>query len=594
MHEEERQPMTATLRPDAGRPPLIATDVLIAGGGPCGLMLANELGRRGIRCLLVDAKPGTAFNPQANATQARTMEHFRRLGFAHDIRALGLPADHPTDIAYFTRLAGHELARISLPTAAEAAVKVKSMTGSWSAAELPHRVSQKFVEQALRRHAQAWPSADVRYGWRLERFSDDGGSVSATVRSSEGGSAQDVAAKFLIGADGARSLVRQQLGIEWGGVSGIQREFMGGKMFAIYLRAPRFLDVLRHPKAWMYVAVNHERRAFMASVDGVSEYAFHAALRPGEDADGWTEADARRVFAEAVGVDVPIEILSMGTWLAGHALVAQRFQRGRVFIAGDAAHLFTPTGGLGYNTAVEDAVNLGWKLASVIRGQAPLALLDSYETERRPLAERNTGYARKFADSVGLFAAKPELEEASQRGDAERKLAGLHFDAHARLEFNIPGVTFGGRYDGSPIIVGDGAVLPPDEPNAYTPTASPGGRPPHAWLDDGRSLFDLFHTEWTLLALGPEAPTTEAFEAAARDLAMDLRVVRLAQPALRELYEAPLALIRPDQIVAWRGAAADDAASVLSCITAQPCPAAPHGTSTPSTSSVDATGGNRA
>lgn len=273
----------------------------------------------------------------------------------------------------------------------------------------------------------------------------------------------------------------------------------------------------------------------------------------------------------------------MATWLAGHALVAQRFQQGRVFIAGDAAHLFTPTGGLGYNTAVEDAVNLGWKLASVVRGQAPLGLLDSYEAERRPLAERNTSYARKFADSVGLFAAKPELEEASPRGDAERKLASLHFDAHARLEFNIPGVTFGGRYDGSPIILGDGAVLPPDEPNAYTPTASPGGRPPHAWLDDGRSLFDLFHAEWTLLALGADAPATEAFEAAARDLEMDLRVVRLAQPALRELYEAPLALIRPDQIVAWRGAAADDAASVLS-----------RATSTPTTISVDATRGDPA
>lgn len=561
--------MTAASPPADGKPPVIETDVLVAGGGPCGLMLANELGRRGIRCLVVDAKPSTAFNPQANATQARTMEHFRRLGFAHEIRALGLPADHPTDIAYFTRFGRHELARISLPTAAEAIVTIKSMTGSWSAAELPHRVSQKFVEEALRRHAQAWPSTDVRYGWRLERFGDDGTSVSATVRPSEGGAAQDVVAKFLIGADGARSFVRQQLGIEWGGVTGIQREFMGGKMFAIYLRAPRFLSALRHPKAWMYVAVNHERRAFMASVDGVAEYAFHAALRPGEDADGWTEADARRVFAEAVGVDVPMEILSMGTWLAGHALVAQRFQQGRIFIAGDAAHLFTPTGGLGYNTAVEDAVNLGWKLASVIRGQAPLALLDSYEAERRPLAQRNTGYARKFADSVGLFAAKPELEEASARGDAERRLAGRHLDAHARLEFNIPGVTFGGRYDGSPIIVGDGVALPPDEPNAYTPTASPGGRPPHAWLDDGRSLFDLFHAEWTLLALGPHPPSTEAFEAAARALVIDLRVVRLTQPSLRELYEAPLALVRPDQIVAWRGAAADDAVSVLSRVTAR-------------------------
>ena len=559
--------MAASDRTPAAPRPCIDTDVLIAGGGPCGLMLAIELGRRGIRCLMVDAKPGTAFNPQANATQARTMEHFRRLGFAEEVRALGLPADHPTDIAYFTRYAAHELARIRLPTAAEAVVKIKAMAGSWSAAELPHRVSQKFVEEVLRRQAQSCPSCDLRYGWTLERFSDDGQAVSATVRPTEGGPAQPVVARFLVGADGARSFVRRELGIEWGGVTGIQREFMGGKMFALYLRSPQFLSVLRHPRAWMYVAVNHERRAFMASVDGVAEYAFHAALRPGEDADAWTPDDARRVFKEAVGVEVPMEILSMGTWLAGHALVAQRLRRGRVFIAGDAAHLFTPTGGLGYNTAVEDAVNLGWKLASVIRGQAPATLLDSYEAERKPLAERNTGFARRFADSVGLFSAKPALDEDSAAGEAERAAAGVHLDRHARLEFNIPGVTFGGRYDGSPVIVADGAALPPDEPNAYVPTASPGGRPPHAWLDDGSSLFDHFHGEWTLLALGPNAPSTAAFEAAAKALSVDLRVLRLPQPSLHALYEAPLALIRPDQIVAWRGPTADEAARVLMRVT---------------------------
>lgn len=545
----------------------LTADVLIAGGGPCGLVLAQELGRRGIRCLLVDAKPGTAFNPQANATQARTMEHFRRLGFADEIRALGLPPDHPTDIAYFTRFARHELARIRLPTAAEAVVRIKTMTGSWSAAELPHRVSQKFVEQVLRRHAQRWPSNDLRYGWTLERLSDDGTAVHATVRPSEGGAALTVSARFLVGADGARSFVRRELGIGWGGETGIQRDFMGGKMFALYLRAPQFLSLLRHPKAWMYVAVNHQRRAFMASVDGVSEYAFHAALKPGEDADRWTEADARRVFAEALGAELPIEILSMGTWLAGHALVAKQLRRGRVFIAGDAAHLFTPTGGLGYNTAVEDAVNLGWKLASVIRGQAPAALLDSYEIERKPLAERNTGYARRFADSVGLFQALPELDDGSAEGEAARAAAGRTLDEHARLEFNIPGVTFGGRYDASPVIVGDGAPLPPDEPGRYVATASPGGRPPHAWLDDGRSLFDLFHTEWTLLALGPDAPPTDAFEAAAQALSIDLRVVRLPQAGLLDLYEAPLVLIRPDQIVAWRGRDASAAQATLARVT---------------------------
>ncbi|MDB5915320.1 MAG: hypothetical protein JWP22_3995 [Ramlibacter sp.] len=527
--------------------------MLIAGGGPCGLMLANELGRRGIRTLLVDPKPGTAFNPQANATQARTMEHFRRLGIAEEVRAQGLPPDHPTDIAYFTRYAGYELARLSLPTAAQAVRNVRGMGGSWSAAELPHRVSQKFVEAVLRKHAQAHGSNDVRYGWRLSGFDDLGTHVEAVVQPVDGGAPQAVRAQYLVGADGPRSLVRSRLGIPWGGASGVRRDFMGGEMFAVYLRAPDFYRVLPHAPAWMYVSVNPQRRAFMASVDGRSEFAFHAAVHEGEDAAAWTEADARRVFAEALGADIPIEVLSFGTWTAGHSLVAQSFGRGRVFIAGDAAHLFTPTGGLGYNTAVEDAVNLGWKLASVLCGASAQSLLASYEIERKPLAERNTRYARHFADSVGLFVASAVLEEEGPAGDAARREAAEHLNAHVRLEFNIPGVTFGGRYDGSPLIVGDGTSPPPDAANVYLPTATPGGRPPHAWLEDGRSLFDSFHGEWTLLVLGTDPPDASGFELAARELGLDLRIVRHRSAPLAELYAAPLALIRPDQIVAWRG-----------------------------------------
>lgn len=545
----------------------LLTQVLIAGGGPCGLMLALELGRRGIPCLLVEPKPGTAFNPQANATQARTMEHFRRHGLADEIRALGLPADHPTDIAYFTRYCGHELARLQLPTAAQATQAVKTLTGSWSAAELPHRVSQKFVEATLLRHVQALPSVTCRHGWTLESFEDVSDAVQARIRAVDGAEPVEVQARYLVGADGARSMVRQQLGIAWGGATGFKRDFMGGKMFAVYLRAPAFYEVMPHARAWMYVSFNAQRRAFMATVDGHGEFAFHAAVHEGEDAERWTADDARRIFAQAMGREIPIEVLSVGTWTAGHALVAERFQRGRVFIAGDAAHLFTPTGGLGYNTAVEDAVNLGWKLAHVIRGQAPTQLLDSYETERRPLAQRNTGYARQFADSVGLYPAVPDLEADSAAGAAARQAASAHLNQHVRLEFNIPGITFGGRYDGSPIIVPDGSTPPPDAPNSYVPTACPGGRPPHAWLADGRSLYDSFHFEWTLLALGPEsgpdAPDTRGFEDAARQAGLDLKVVRHASPQLRTLYEAPLALIRPDQIVAWRGHTSEHAATVL-------------------------------
>ena len=542
---------------------LIQTDVLIAGGGPCGLMLANELGRRGLRCLLVDPKPGTAFNPQANATQARTMEHFRRLGFASEIRAQGLPEDHPTDIAYFTRYTGHELARLHLPTAAQAVKNIKAMGGSWSAAELPHRVSQKFVEATLRRHAEALPGVDVRYGWGLESFEDRGSHVQAQVRATVGGETLDVQAAYLVGADGPRSLVRSTLGIAWDGASGVRREFMGGKMFAVYLRAPDFYTVFPHARAWMYVSVNPQRRAFMASVDGQSEFAFHAAVHEGEDADAWTAADAQRIVDEAMGAHLAIEVLSVGTWTAGHSLVAQSFQRGRVFIGGDAAHLFTPTGGLGYNTAVEDAVNLGRKLAAVLRGQAPPQLLDSYGPERQPLAERNTGYARRFADSVGSFRATDLLEQDGADGQAERERATSYLNQHVRLEFNIPGVTFGGRYDGSPLIVKDGSTPPPDEAGHYQPSASPGGRAPHAWLEDGRSLYDSFNFEWTLLALGPDAPDTRGFVDAATALGLDLKVVVQPSETLLALYEAPLALIRPDQIVAWRGSNSQQALQVL-------------------------------
>ena len=209
-------------------------------------------------------------------------------------------------------------------------------------------------------------------------------------------------------------------------------------------------------------------------------------------------------------------------------------------------------------------MNLGWKLAAVLKGQASPRLLDSYDAERRPLAMRNIAYAKGFADSLGV-APPPEVEDDTLAGAEARRRAGEYFAMHGRTEFNIPGITFGGRYDGSPAIAPDGSAPPPDSANVYVPTACPGGRPPHLWLADGRSLFDCFGFEWTLLRLGDNAGA--GFVAAAKGAGIDLKVVDISIAEARDLYAADLALIRPDQIVAWRGNHDRSAGEVIAKLT---------------------------
>jgi hypothetical protein len=301
----------------------------------------------------------------------------------------------------------------------------------------------------------------------------------------------------------------------------------------------------------------------MASVNGKDEFTFHTQLRPDQRAEQISDDEAKAMFEEGMAAKLDVEIIARSSWNAGYTLVAEKFGKGRVFLGGDAVHLFTPTGGLGYNTAVEDAVNLSWKLAAMLKGWGGPGLLDSYEPERKALATRNTTYARGFADNLGLFVPPAELEDETPQGEAARKLTGDHFNHHARFEFNIPGVTFGGRYDGSPIVVSDGTSPPPDTINDYVPTACPGGRPPHVWLPDGRSLYDAFGPEFTLMRLGPNPPDATPFVAAAKAIGMPLTVLDLPSTEIMELYGSDLALIRPDQIVSWRRNGEIDPASVV-------------------------------
>jgi len=544
--------------------------VIIIGAGPCGLMLAIELGRRGIPVIVLEEKTSPARFPAANATQARTMEHYRRLGFAEEIRALGLPPDYPTDIAYFDRYTRHELARFRLPSAQAARAIIRTLTGSWSAAELPHRCSQMYIEGVLRAQAQACATVSIRAGWRAVAVRTTADAVEVEAERVDGSAHAILRGSYAVGADGAGSPTRKTLGYDLIGESGAVRNFLGGRMLAIHFRSSELYNVIAHPRAWMYWAVNPVRRALMASVNGRDEFVFHTQLREGEEAGRISDAQAKAIFHLVLGARLDVDIIARSAWNAGYALVAEKFRRGRILLAGDAAHLFTPTGGLGYNTAVEDAVNLGWKLAAVFEGWGGAALIDSYETERHAIAERNTAYARAFADSVGGFVPPPELEDDGAAGKAARKVAGDHLEAHARFEFDIPGITFGGRYDGSPIIVPDGTLPPADSVNDYLPSACPGGRAPHLWLRDGRSLYDALGFEFTLLRLGTRPAEAAPFATAAAALGMPLAVVDVAGEEARDLYQADLALIRPDQIVAWRGNAPSGAADVLRRVAGHP------------------------
>ncbi|HTP81980.1 MAG TPA: FAD-dependent oxidoreductase [Alphaproteobacteria bacterium] len=543
-----------------------AYDVVIAGGGPAGLVLAMELGRRSVSCLLVDDKPGTTTQPRANATQARTMEHYRRLGFAHEIRPLGLPLEYPTDMVCCTRLAGYELARYKRPSTKEATQSVRNLSGSWSTPELPHRCALIFVEPILLKHARKFPSVEIQHEQRAVRFRETPDRVEVDIDRVDGKAQRTVRAKYFVGCEGAKTIARRQLGIKMQGELASEREWMAGKMHTIYFRSPQLFATMNRPTAWMYFTVNKDRRSVLVAVNGTDTFTINAQLKRHEQDEAIGDTKALEMFEQALGTRLPpVEIIGTDTWLGGYMLVAERYgSGGRVVMAGDAVHLFTPTGGLGYNTAVDDVCNLGWKLAALTQGWGGPRLLASYESERRPIGLRNTSLAKTMADRIGLYRTTTTLEEDSPAGAAERKRAGDHLLDHLMREFNIPGVTFGVRYDGSPIVVSDGTAPPPDLPNEYVPSACPGGRAPHHWLPDGASLFDRFGRDFTLLVTGADSEAARGFTQAAEGLHIPLSVLHLPLPELRELYAADLALIRPDQHVAWRGSTRSaDPAAVL-------------------------------
>ncbi|MEY2953836.1 MAG: hypothetical protein RLZZ401_1923 [Pseudomonadota bacterium] len=546
----------------------LQTQVAIVGGGPSGLMLAIELGCRGVPCVLLEANLLPPTTPKANATSARTMEHYRRRGFAHQVRAVGLAPDHPQDVLYCTRLGGREIARFKIPSRSQAASRSEFGDygeAAWPTPELPHRAQQVYIEPILREQVAQWPTVDARYGWRVDSVSDTGNAASLTAVDAATGETLRVKARYVVGCDAARSLVRTTMDVGYAGASDEQRDFFGGQMLSVHFRAPDLYarlaqGALKRP-AWQSWVMNREMRGILVAINGVDEFGMGIQLKPGQTLESVDIAQVFKTLTGLEGEPVHYELLNLGTWLAGYMLVAEQFRKGPLLIAGDAAHLFTPTGGMGYNTSVDDAVNLGWKLAAVCQGWAPDALLDSYFEERHPVAQRNTRFAKTMADSIGRVAIPADVETDSAAGDAARKTLGEALLEHVFNEYNIPGLQLGLRYQ-SAIVASEATTPPPDQPNHYVPTGYPGARAPHIATADGGSILDSFGRDFTLLCLGG-ATAPAHWQAAAVRLGMPLQVVATTDPAVRTLYGADLVLIRPDHHIAWRGPTQLDALAVL-------------------------------
>ena len=529
----------------------LRTPVMIVGGGTVGLYLAMELGFHHVPCLLVTERATTSRHPKGSTVNARSMEHLRRLGAAERVRALGIPPDHNTDITFITRFAGYELGRIEMPSCSEKTANPGPWGDTLLTPEPIHRANQMYLEPVFRDYADGCDSVTLRFGWRMTRFSDRGDRIEAEIEDIENGERHTVTADYLIGCDGANGNIRRQLGFRYGGRSSSGDKFYDGRMLSIYVRAPQIYDVMRFPVSWHYLTMNHDTRMDCISLDCKGEFVALAHVPPDVPLE---EIDAQALFHRAVGRDIGAEIVSVQEWWAGLALVTDRYQHGRVFLAGDSVHLFTPTGGFGFNTGIDDAANLGWKLAAVHHGWGGAHLLDSYEAERRPIGVRNTSESGRLAEQAAALQVPPHVEDDTAQGAAERAEFKKEI-ALFREEFASLGIQLGARYDGSPIIAGDGAAPPPDDPRVYTPSGVPGGRAPHWWIDKRASLFDLLGKGFNLLRLGPDAPNTEAFERAARKRSIPLEVITVDEPGIVDLYAAPLALLRPDQHVAWRGSA---------------------------------------
>ncbi len=535
------------------------TDVVIVGAGPVGLVAAMDLNARGIDVLLVEQRP--FLQPpsvKCNHVAARTMERFRRLGVAAQVRAAGLAADYPHDVSFRTTLTGKELTRIPIPPSGQRYTSTTGPDTEWATPEPPHRINQTFLEPLLVRHVAALPHVTLLSTTRYERFTQDGNGVEAAVTDLDGGRQRVLRARFLIGADGGRSAVRKQIGAKLAGDAVIQH------VQSTCIRAPGLYDLMPGRPAWGYYAYNSRRKGHVYAIDGQGTFLVHNHLTPEEAAAG--SADRDRCIRAILGVATGFEyqVVSREDWVA-RRLVADRFRDGRVFIAGDAGHLWVPYGGYGMNAGIADVLNLTWVLGAILGGWAGPAMIDAYQAERLPITAQVSKFAMSHAERVirNRHAVPADIEDDSEAGERAREAFGRQaYDLNVQ-QFAAAGLNFGYSYDNSPIISYDGESAPEYTMGGYTPATVPGCRAPHFWLAPGVSLYDRLGQGYTLLRLDRNV-ATGPLTAAAAAAGLPLEVIDVPIGAAPAEYKNALVICREDQHIAWRGdAAPSDSAALI-------------------------------
>ncbi len=499
-------------------------EVLIVGAGPVGLTLAIDLGRRGIGTVLIDRKPGPEFLPKMERCNARTMEIFRRMGLTEKIRAAGLDAEVPMDVFIVKSLIERPYVHLEYPSVAAARAEIAACEDTSLPAEPYQLISQYTLEPLLRETAETLPSVSVRYGTEFISLDQDNQGVTATVRDGTG-RVNGIRAAYLAGCDGGGSPVRRAVGINLRGEADIlrlrQALFRCDDLFGM-------LPIGDGPGRGRHYHVTDERHSFLIMQDSTRHWTLHAVVRD--------DAAMARQFETVIGVPVDYEMLYVGEWKQ-NLLLAERYAAGRVFLAGDSAHLVIPTGGLGMNTGIGDGVDLGWKLAATLHGWGGPDLLRSYEIERRQVGDRNIGASRHA--SIGRRKWRGLWSPAIEGEGTEAVALRSHFEKVAETEQRktneMVGAELGYRYVGSPILWEEPGG-PEHSFRHYDPTAWTGVRLPHAWAFEGRSVQDLVGQGYAVLNFGKNSQDATALVEAVAKNGAPCSLVDLPDPRLRDIF----------------------------------------------------------